>query len=152
MKFGCQLEKINYLHSWVHETDPELWSCIWDPGLCQETGSTDETGQPPCIYLATGKMMDPICSLQSFIFAGCGAAKGMDKVVICCFVSNQFIIYNFSFVSTSIIFYYFIISAWFLWVKKFTKCQQNVEFFSLWPQRISELVPLNSCWRIRCCV
>lgn len=40
-------------------------------------------------------MMDPICSLQSFVFAGCGAAKGMDKVMVCCFVSNQFIIYNF---------------------------------------------------------
>lgn len=137
MKFGCQLEKINYLHSWVHETDPQLWSCIWDPGLCQETGSTDETGQPPCIYLAMGKMMDPICSLQSFVFAGCGAAKGMDKVMVCCFVSNQFIIYNF-FIE------FIIFTAWFLWVKKIAKCQQNVRFFSLGPQRISEPVPLNS--------
>lgn len=131
MKFGCQLEKINYLHSWVHETDAQLWSCIWDPGLCQESGSTDETGQPPCIYLAMGKMMDPICSLQSFVFAACGAAKPMGKVMVCCFVSNQFIIYNFSFVSTSIMFYYyFFISAWLLWVNKVAKCQQNVRVFS----------------------
>lgn len=144
MKFGCQLEKINYLHSWVHETDPQLWSRIWDPGLCQETGSTDETGQPPCMYLAMGKMMYPICSLQSFVFAGCGAAKGMDKVTVCCFVSNRFRIYNFSFVSTSITFCYFFSSVWLLWVKKFTKCWQNVGFFCLGPQRISEPVPLNS--------
>lgn len=86
-------------------------------------------------------MMDPICSLQSFVFAGCGAAKGMDKLMVCCFVSNQFIIYNFSFVSTSIIFYYFFISAWFLWVKKFTKCQQNVGFFSGASENISASAP-----------
>jgi len=24
LKFGCQLEKINYLHSWLHEADQQL--------------------------------------------------------------------------------------------------------------------------------
>lgn len=86
LKFGCQLEKINCLHSWLHETDQQLWCHIWDQGLCQETESTNKTGQPPCIYFAMGKMMYPICSSQSFVFAGHGVRNRTYKATICCFV------------------------------------------------------------------
>lgn len=96
LKFGCQLEKINCLHSWLHETDQQLWCHIWDQGLCQETESTNKTGQPPCIYFAMGKMMYPICSLQSFVFAGHGVRNRTYKVTICCFVKDQFIIYFYN--------------------------------------------------------